>query len=144
MVLCNPVFDFVVKLGSLVKDLLRFGLVRDVGERLVNRVSLSTTGLEIVSVFVGGLPQDEFRDIQRDPMMSDLAHDPITCTGYGHIRGLKGRVVGSRESPICRKAGNARVCEVASGPQRLPPKPTELSLSTRVVSLKKATVQSRH
>src|SRR6267378_2574018 len=46
--------------------------------------------------------------------MSNLAHDPISRTGTRHVRGLECCVVSSRKSPICRKAGNARVREVAS------------------------------
>jgi hypothetical protein len=45
--------------------------------------------------------------------MSDLAHDPIPSADDGHIRGLECCVVSSRESPVCRKAGNAGVREVA-------------------------------
>ncbi len=45
--------------------------------------------------------------------MSDLAHDPIPGTGYGHVRRLECSVVGGRESPICRKSDKARVSEVA-------------------------------
>src|SRR5260370_36034503 len=46
--------------------------------------------------------------------MSNLADDPISRTGNRHVTGLECRVVSSSKSPICRKAGNARVCEVAS------------------------------
>jgi hypothetical protein len=46
--------------------------------------------------------------------MPNLAHDPISRTGNRHVRGLECCVVSSRKSPIRRKAGNARVCEVAS------------------------------
>ena len=36
----DPVFDLVVKLGSLDKDLLRFGLRRNIGEGVVDSISL--------------------------------------------------------------------------------------------------------
>src|SRR5580658_1807864 len=45
--------------------------------------------------------------------MSNLAHDPISRTGNRHVRGLECCVVSSRKSPICRKASEASVCEVA-------------------------------
>jgi len=46
--------------------------------------------------------------------MSNLAHDPISRTGNRHVRCLECCVVCGGESPICGKAGNVRVCEVAS------------------------------
>jgi hypothetical protein len=113
MVLGNPVLDLVIKLLRLDEDLLRFRLRRNVGEGVVNRVSLSPTGVEIVGVLVRGFAQHQFRAFQRHPVMSDLAHDPIPRTGYSHIRSLECDVVGRRESSICRKASEASVCEVA-------------------------------
>ncbi len=58
-------------------------------------------------MLVRGFAQHQFRAFQRHPVMSDLARDPIPRTGYSHIRSLERSVVGRRESPICRKTGNA-------------------------------------
>ena len=52
MVPCDPVFDLVIKLRGLDDDLFRFGFRGDVRKGVVNRVSLSPTGLEIVGVLV--------------------------------------------------------------------------------------------
>jgi len=57
----DPVFDLAVKLGSLDKDLLRFGLRRDVGEGVVDGISLSPAGLEIVGVLLRRFAQHKFR-----------------------------------------------------------------------------------
>ena len=56
----DPVFDLVVKLGCLDKDLLRFGLRRNIREAVVDRISLSPTGFKIVGVLVRGLPNTSF------------------------------------------------------------------------------------
>ena len=114
MALGNPVLDLAIKLLRLDKDLRRFRLRRNVGEGVVDRISLSPTGLKIVGVLLRRFTQDQFRAFQRNPVMSDLAHDPISRTDDSHIRSLECSVIRRRESPICRKTGNARVCEVAS------------------------------
>ena len=57
MVFRDPVFDFAVKPRGLDKDLLRFGLRGDVGEGVVDGISLSPTGLEVVGVGVSYLPK---------------------------------------------------------------------------------------
>src|SRR5450759_2234494 len=113
MVLGNPFFDLVVKFGGLDEDLLRFGLSRDVGEGVIDSISLPPTDLEIVGVLVTWLSKHKFRAFQRHPVVSDLAHDPIPGTRNCHVRRLEGSVVSSRKSPVCRKAYNGRVCEVA-------------------------------
>ena len=88
MVLGNPVLDLVIKLLRLDEDLLRFRLRRNVGDRVVDRISLPPTCFKIVGVLLRRFTQDQFRAFQRNPMMSDLAHDPISRTGYSHIRSL--------------------------------------------------------
>jgi len=87
---------------------------RNVGEGVVDRISLSPTGFEIIGLLVHGFAQHKFRALLRHPVMSSLAHDPISRTGNRHVRGLECCVVSSRKSPIRRKAGDGRVCEVAS------------------------------
>ncbi len=61
MVLGNPVLDLVIKFGSLDHDLFRFGICGNVGESVVNRVSLSPTRLKIVGVLVLKFAQHKFR-----------------------------------------------------------------------------------
>jgi hypothetical protein len=95
----NPAFDFAVKPGCLDEDLLCFRLRRNVGEGVIDSISLSPTGFKIVGVLVRRFAQHKFRTLLRHPVMSDLAHDPIPRTGYGHIRSLERSVVGG-ESPI--------------------------------------------
>jgi hypothetical protein len=72
VILRNPVFDLPIELGSLHDDLFCFSLRGDVRKGVVNRVSLSPTGLEIVGVLVRGFAQQEFRAFQGHPVMSDL------------------------------------------------------------------------
>ena len=97
----NPVFDFNVKLFCLDDDLFCFCVGRNIGESVVDSISLLPTRLKIVGVLVRGFTQNQFRALQGHPVVSDLAHDPIPRTGYGHIRSLERSVVGSGESPIC-------------------------------------------
>ena len=61
MVPCNPVFDLVVKLRGLDDDLFRFGLRATLEKGVVNRVSLSPTGLTIIRALVRGFAQHKFR-----------------------------------------------------------------------------------
>jgi hypothetical protein len=60
MVLRDPVFDLAVKLRSLDEDLRRFGLGSNIGEGVVDSISLSPTGLKIIGVLVGRLPNTSF------------------------------------------------------------------------------------
>jgi hypothetical protein len=46
----NPVLDLVVKLVRLHEDFHRFSFCRNVGESIVDSVSLPPTGLEVVGV----------------------------------------------------------------------------------------------
>jgi hypothetical protein len=48
VVLRDPVFDFAVKLRGLDSNLLRFRLRRNIGEGVIDRTSLSPTGLKVV------------------------------------------------------------------------------------------------
>jgi hypothetical protein len=59
MVLGDPVFNLAVKLGRLRQDLFRFGLRGDIGEGVVNCISLAPTGFKLVGVPVGAIPQQE-------------------------------------------------------------------------------------
>lgn len=61
MVLGNPVLDLAIKLLRLDEDLLCFRLRRNVGEGVVDRISLSPTGFEIIGVLVNGFAQHKFR-----------------------------------------------------------------------------------
>ena len=63
MVHGNPVLDLAIKLLRLDDDLLRFRLRRNVGEGVVDRISLSPTGFEIIGVLVHGLAQHKFRTL---------------------------------------------------------------------------------
>lgn len=63
MVFRNPVFDLAIKLLRLDEDLLRFRLCRNVGEGVVDRISLSPTGFEIIGVLVRGFAQHKFRTL---------------------------------------------------------------------------------
>jgi hypothetical protein len=101
MVFRNPVFDFNLKLFCLDDDLFCFSVGRNIGESLVDSISLPSTRLKIVGVLVHGFTQHQFRALPGHPVVSDLAHDPIPRTGYGHIRSLERSVVGSGESSIC-------------------------------------------
>ena len=82
-------------------DLFCFCVGRNIGESVVDSISLPSTRLKIVGVLVRAFTQHQFRALQRHPVVSDLAHDPIPRTGYGHIRRLERSVVCSGESPIC-------------------------------------------
>jgi hypothetical protein len=113
VVLRNPVFDFDVKLFCLDDDLFCFCVGRNIGESVVDSISLSSTRLKIVGILVCDFTQHQFRALQGHAVVSDLAYDPIPRTGYGHIRSLERSVVGSGESPICRKASKTGVREVA-------------------------------
>jgi hypothetical protein len=97
----NPVFAFNVKLFCLDEDLFCFCVSRNIGEGIVDSISLPSTRLKIVGVLVRGFTQHQFRALQGRPVVSDLAHDPIPRTGYGHIRSLERSVVCNGESPIC-------------------------------------------
>ena len=66
MVFRDPVFDFAVKPFCLGEDFLRFRLRRNVGEGVVDRISLSPTGLKIVGIIVRRFVQHKFRTFQRD------------------------------------------------------------------------------
>jgi hypothetical protein len=57
----NPVFDFAVKPFCLDEDFLRFRLRRNVGEGVVDRISLSPTCLKIVGIIVHRFVQHKFR-----------------------------------------------------------------------------------
>ena len=94
----NPAFEFNVKLFCLDDDLFCFYLGRNIGESVVDSISLPSTRLKIVGVLVRGFTQHQFRTLQGHPVVSDLAHDPIPRTGYGHIRSLERSVVCSCES----------------------------------------------
>jgi hypothetical protein len=48
----NPVLDLVVKLVRLHEDFHRFSFCRNVGESIVDSVSLPPTGLEVVGVLL--------------------------------------------------------------------------------------------
>jgi len=113
MVLGNPVFDMAVKLGRLDKDLLRFSFGCNIGEGVVDSVSLPPTGLEIVDILMSWLAEHKLGAFQREPVMSDLAHDPIPGTRNCHVCRLECSVVSGRKFPVCRKTGNCRVCQVA-------------------------------
>lgn len=113
MVLGNPVLDSTVKLVRLDQDLLRFSLRSYVGEGVVDGISLPATGLKIIGVLVSRLPQYELYAFKRYAVMSDLAYDTISCTRDRHVRGLECSIVGSCETPVCRKARKVRVCQVA-------------------------------
>jgi|HubBroStandDraft_3_1064219.scaffolds.fasta_scaffold43253_2 hypothetical protein len=67
----------------------------------VDMLNAAPTRLKIVGVLMRGFAQHQFRALQGHPVVSDLAHDPIPRTGYGHIRRLERSIVGSGESPIC-------------------------------------------
>jgi hypothetical protein len=84
----NPVFNFNVKLFCLDDDLFCFCVGRNIGESVVDSISLPSTRLKIVGVLVRGFTQHQFRALQGHEVVSDLAHDPIPRTGYGHIRSL--------------------------------------------------------
>ncbi|PYX60306.1 MAG: hypothetical protein DMG76_02840 [Acidobacteria bacterium] len=66
----------------------------DVGEGVVDSISLSAVGLEVVGILVSRFSQRK---------LPDLAHDPISRASNGHIRGLECSVVSGRESSVCRK-----------------------------------------
>ena len=89
VIIRNPILYLFVKLGCLNEDLLCFRLGRNVGESVVDSISLPSTRLKIVGVLVRGFTQHQFRALQGHPVVSDLAHDPIPRTGYGHIRSLE-------------------------------------------------------
>lgn len=50
---------------------------------------------------VRGFTQLQFHALQGHAEVSDLAHDPTSRTGYGHIRRLESSVVARGESSIC-------------------------------------------
>src|SRR6266566_5933900 len=56
----NPVFDFNVKLFCLDDDLFCFCVSRNVGESVVDSISLPSTRLKIVGVLVRGFTQHQF------------------------------------------------------------------------------------
>jgi len=59
------------------------------------------------------LAEHKLGAFQRDPVMSNLAHDPIPGTRDCHVCRLECSVISGRESPVGRKASDRRVCEVA-------------------------------
>ena len=56
MVFRDPVFDFALELGRPDKNLRRFGPGCDVGKCVVDSISLSPTGLEVVGILITGFP----------------------------------------------------------------------------------------
>ena len=56
----NPVFDFNVKLFCMDEDLFCFCGGRNIGESIVDSISLPSARLKIVSVLVRGLPNTSF------------------------------------------------------------------------------------
>jgi len=85
----NPVFDFNVKLFCLDEDLFCFCVGRNIGESIVDSISLPSTRLKIVGVLVRSFTQHQFRALQGHPVVSDLAHDPIPRTGYGQVYSVR-------------------------------------------------------
>jgi hypothetical protein len=57
----NPVFDFNVKLSCLDEDLFCFRVRRNIGESIVDGISLSSARLKIVGVLVRVFAQHQFR-----------------------------------------------------------------------------------
>jgi hypothetical protein len=57
MVLCDPIFYLAIKPVRLSEYLLRFGLRGDLGEGVVDSISLPSTRLKIVGVLVCGFTQ---------------------------------------------------------------------------------------
>ena len=62
-------------------DLFCFCVGRNIGESVVDSISLPSTRLKIVGVLVRGFTQHQFRALQGQPVVSDFAHDPIPRTG---------------------------------------------------------------
>ena len=78
MILGNPGFDVVIKLGSLDHNLFRFSLRGNVGESVVNRVSLSPTRLKVVGVLVRGFAPVSYTHL--DVYKRQAQHRPDTQT----------------------------------------------------------------
>src|SRR5580658_2368518 len=70
----------------------------------VDMLNAAPTRLKIVGVLMRGFAQHQFRALQGHPVVSDLAHDPIPRTGYGHIRRLESSVVRQSRISDLRKA----------------------------------------
>jgi hypothetical protein len=101
----NPVFDFNVKLFCLDDDLFCFCAGRNIGESVVDSISLPSTRLTIVGVLGRGSTQYQFRALQGRPVVSDLAPG---CE-YGHsVCGVSDRCRQRRISDLLKGQHDSR------------------------------------
>src|SRR6516225_10910014 len=118
MILGNPLLDDLNELLGLRHNLLRLSLSRDKGLIVINPVRFPPASVEIITVRVCRFSNPELNHIERNPVVSS-ADDPIASTCNRHFCGLECSIVGSRETPVCRRSVQRRISQIATddGPQ---------------------------
>src|SRR6516225_10416095 len=119
MILGNPLLDDLNELLTPLSRLMVFVTISFASVFIViNHVPFPPASVEIITVRVCRFSNRELNHIKRNPVVSS-ADDPIASTCNRHFCGLECSIVGSRETPVCRRSVQRRISQIATddGPQ---------------------------